>query len=112
MSEDSDLKQFQYNATVPHNEHFKKKNKVDIAKEKIVDRVKKLKKQAPRVDHLIEDNPAPFIHSKSAEDERIDQPFIEQTQQVGRLKFIYSRNNYSESKWSWPRKYNKCPCAK
>lgn len=96
IKEDTDLKQFQYNATVPHSEHFKKRNKVDVAKEKIVDRVKKMKKQAPQVDNLNGDNPAQLAHFRLAENESNEQPCLEQSQQVSKLKFIYSRNNYSE----------------
>lgn len=101
IKEDTDLKQFQYNATVPHSEHFKKRNKVDVAKEKIVDRVKKMKKQAPQVDNLNGDNPAQLAHFRLAENESNEQPCLEQSQQVSKLKFIYSRNNYSESKRLW-----------
>lgn len=98
MKGEKDLRQFQYNATVPHSEHFRKKNKVDVAKEKIVDRVKKMKKQAPRVDNLNGDNPAQLAHFRLAEEESFEQPSLEQSQQLSKLRFIYPRNNYSESK--------------
>jgi hypothetical protein len=73
--------QFRYNATVPTTiEQFKKKNRVDIAREKLVDRVKKLKRQAPRVGHH---HQVYFNHLKLTQ-QRDDPTFF--------------HNNYSESK--------------